>query len=587
MINGTTYNIGCCYNSAGELNGLTYPSGRIVNPGYDAVGRMTQISSGGTNYLSGMNYNSAQLPTGFSYGNGVQASFGYNDHLQLSSLSYVSGANTLLNLTYGYADTNGNNNGQIQGITDTRGAAFSTAYTYDGLGRLSQAQTNDLTATNTWRLAWSYDRYGNRLSQTLTGGTIAVGQPQLTVDATTNHITMSGFNYDANGNLTQDTAGTYTYDAENRMTQSVVNSVTTSYAYDGNRLRVVKGPTVYIYSAGKIIAEYANGSLSKEYIYSGSKLVATIAGTTVTYHHPDHLSNRVETDASGNITRTFAHLPFGENWYETGTADKWKFTSYERDQESGLDYATFRYYGNGYGRFTSADPLQGSLGNPQSLNRYAYVTNDPANRVDPFGLHLFLITTFGFCSWSVDGDGNVSDFSCLLFSTVTDLGPGPNDNDGTDKNPKGLPPHARDRSRILLSNADCAKFLKDVLSALGELPDLDTFLQRFDKLTIVPTPAPSSDPYLKSGGRSATAHVDPFYPPGTPANTVVHVDNPSAPDLSGVLLHEELHTFPYSLDDLALAHAIGQMTDVTAKTSANENSASAIFSDEMKKHCHD
>ncbi len=48
-----------------------------------------------------------------------------------------------------------------------------------------------------------------------------------------------------------------------------------------------------------MIAEYANGSLSKEYVYSGSQLLATIAGTTTTYHHPDHLSVRQNTNASG------------------------------------------------------------------------------------------------------------------------------------------------------------------------------------------------------------------------------------------------------------------------------------------------
>jgi RHS repeat-associated protein len=358
------------------------------------VGRMTQLGVAGTHldsttsYLTGMNYNSAQLPTGFTYGNGVQASFAYNDHLELSSLSYVSGSNTLLNLTYNYGDANGNNNGQIQGITDSRGAAFSTTYTYDPFGRLSQAQTNDLTSANTWRLAWGYDRYGNRLSQTLTGGTAAVGQPQLTVDPGTNHISTTGFTYDANGNAIHDPNGVYTFDASNRMTQSVVGSVTTSYAYDGNNLRVVKGAnTAYIFSGSKVIAEYASGSLTKEYIYSGSKLVATVAGSAVTYHHADHLSNRVETDPGGNTARTFGQLPFGESWYETGTADKWKLTSYERDTvESGLDYAMMRYYGSVYGRFTTTDPLPGNARNPQSLNHYAYVVNDPVNAVDPYGL---------------------------------------------------------------------------------------------------------------------------------------------------------------------------------------------------------
>jgi len=267
-----------------------------------------------------------------------------------------------------------------------------------------QAQTNDLTAPSTWRLAWTYDRYGNRLTQTLTGGTIAVGQPQLTVDVLTNHI--NGLGYDANGNLIHDgqnNSNSYTFDAENRMIQSLVGSTTASYAYDGNGLRIQKTvgatTTTYIFSGTKVIAEYTNGSLSKEYVYSGSKLLATVTGTAVTYHHPDHLSNRLETDSSGATTRTFGHLPFGESWYETGTADKWQFTTYERDGAgSGLDYAVNRYYSNSYGRFTSVDRLAGSLLNPQSLNRYSYVANDPLNMVDPLGLDIICVTWSQSCA---------------------------------------------------------------------------------------------------------------------------------------------------------------------------------------------
>lgn len=48
---------------------------------------------------------------------------------------------------------------------------------------------------------------------------------------------------------------------------------------------------------------------------------------------------------------------------------------------------TFRYYGPRLGRFMSPDPLAGSVGDPQSLNRYAYVLNDPVNMVDPLGLN--------------------------------------------------------------------------------------------------------------------------------------------------------------------------------------------------------
>jgi RHS repeat-associated protein len=63
-------------------------------------------------------------------------------------------------------------------------------------------------------------------------------------------------------------------------------------------------------------------------------------------------------------------------------------TRYERDNETGLDYAHARYYGNVQGRFTSADPFAGSatVANPQTFNRYAYVGNNPVNMNDPTGM---------------------------------------------------------------------------------------------------------------------------------------------------------------------------------------------------------
>jgi RHS repeat-associated protein len=64
----------------------------------------------------------------------------------------------------------------------------------------------------------------------------------------------------------------------------------------------------------------------------------------------------------------------------------YKFTGYERDLETGHSYAIFRFHHEGLARFLTPDPLAGSVANPQSLNRYAYVLNDPMNWVDPLGL---------------------------------------------------------------------------------------------------------------------------------------------------------------------------------------------------------
>jgi RHS repeat-associated protein len=60
----------------------------------------------------------------------------------------------------------------------------------------------------------------------------------------------------------------------------------------------------------------------------------------------------------------------------------------ERDVETGLDYFNARYYPSVQGRFSSADPLLASaeVGDPQTWNRYSYVSNKPLNRVDPSGM---------------------------------------------------------------------------------------------------------------------------------------------------------------------------------------------------------
>src|SRR5205085_12465788 len=65
-----------------------------------------------------------------------------------------------------------------------------------------------------------------------------------------------------------------------------------------------------------------------------------------------------------------------------------KFTAYEHDAETNLEFAHARYYSSSCGRFTSPDPFSGSmkLTDPQSLNRYSYVSNNPANSIDPSGL---------------------------------------------------------------------------------------------------------------------------------------------------------------------------------------------------------
>ncbi len=127
------------------------------------------------------------------------------------------------------------------------------------------------------------------------------------------------------------------------------------------------------------MAEYVSGSApaspTREYIYSGGALLAKIEAGATKYYHPAHLSNHVITNSSGTALEQRGHYPFGEDWY-LGGGDKWEFTTCERDPETGNDYAMMRYHVNRLGRSSYPDPVAGSVADPQSLNRYAYVPND-------------------------------------------------------------------------------------------------------------------------------------------------------------------------------------------------------------------
>ena len=109
------------------------------------------------------------------------------------------------------------------------------------------------------------------------------------------------------------------------------------------------------------------------------------------YHMSDHLSPRITTDTSGAVIGQQGHYRFGESWYAASTTTKFQFTSYERGAESGNDYAMARYHINRLGRFNSPDPIAGSIADPQSLNRYAYVRNDPIDLMDPLGLTVVFV----------------------------------------------------------------------------------------------------------------------------------------------------------------------------------------------------
>ena len=141
---------------------------------------------------------------------------------------------------------------------------------------------------------------------------------------------------------------------------------------------------------GQVIEETnTSGAMTRDYIFfAGRRIAWRDSSGNVYYYFVDAIgSTRTVTDATGTTCFNADYYPYGqENDYNTSCSPTYKFTGYEFDSETGNYYAYARYYSPSLGRFLSADPLGGNIADPQSLNRYAYVLNDPETFIDPLGL---------------------------------------------------------------------------------------------------------------------------------------------------------------------------------------------------------
>jgi RHS repeat-associated protein len=138
------------------------------------------------------------------------------------------------------------------------------------------------------------------------------------------------------------------------------------------------------------LSDTPGSGAGNEYIYFAGRRIAWVdSGGTVRYYWGDHLgTTRIVTDASGNVCYDADYYPFqGERTpYVSACTPAYRFAGMKFDQESGDYYTLNRYYPANLGRWLSPDPLAGDVTNPQSLNRYAYVLNNPTTFIDPLGL---------------------------------------------------------------------------------------------------------------------------------------------------------------------------------------------------------
>jgi RHS repeat-associated protein len=108
----------------------------------------------------------------------------------------------------------------------------------------------------------------------------------------------------------------------------------------------------------------------------------------VRYQLSNHLgSTALELNENGEVISYEEYHPYGTTAYFAknatikAAAKRYRFTGMERDEETGLEYHSARYYLPWLGRWLNADPI----GIEDGLNLYRYVSGNPVRLHDPGG----------------------------------------------------------------------------------------------------------------------------------------------------------------------------------------------------------
>ena len=400
------------YDYLGDITSVMDSVGVKLSYQYNGAAELSTVTSSlnDSNHpsplFSGPYYNETGL-TSVTLGNKLYETRGYDSRLRLVSIADGS----VYSVSRFPAP-----NGDVTSENDSVNGNWT--YAYDDFNRL-------LSATNSAKslaYTYGYDRYGNRWQQYLAGACTAGTTFCLTFD-NNNRVNNGSLVYDTAGNVIQDSMHHYYYDAENRLIQvdgTLGTCSTTCYVYfpDGKRAeKKVAGVAVdYLYDpAGRENTEL-NSSLgwNRIEVYASERHLATYFGgaTGTTYfNHADWLgTERARTTVTGGLCETMSSLAFGDGMGTSGSCgdpSPMHFTGKERDSESNLDNFGARYFVSSMGLFMSPDKLAGHTQDPQTLNRYLYVRDNPLSLTDPTGLDFYLSCQQASATCQKDAGGNL------------------------------------------------------------------------------------------------------------------------------------------------------------------------------------
>jgi RHS repeat-associated protein len=295
---------------------------------------------------------------------------------------------------------------------------YSQAYQYDEVGNIMQMQ--HLAVNNYWTRQYNYENTNNRLINTVVGSQPAYTyphHPQHGFMTEMPHLDVMGWNFKEElvktirqsvspGNGTAETTY-YQYDGQGQRIRKITENYAQAHAdptKKDERIYIAGYETYRTYDANNINFERTSLSLLDE----GHRFVMVetvkqnvrglsspplgepegVGARLTRYQLHNHLSSAaLELDDTARVISYEEYHPFGTTAYQANNATikaaakRYRYTGMERDEETGLEYHSARYYLPWLGRWLSCDPI----GIGDGVNVYVYVKNRPIKYFDGTG----------------------------------------------------------------------------------------------------------------------------------------------------------------------------------------------------------
>ncbi len=387
------------YNVGNQRASVTRTGENAANYAYDPIGQV--IADQASEVSGGANRLNEQLHYIFD----PAGNLSYRTNNALVANFHVNSVNELT------ANTNGGTL-TVVGTTTSPASSVTVNSTSASLYGDATFAAGGLPLTTTYT-ATASDSYGRHSTNAVS------------VSLSTN-VT---FQYDGNGNLTNDGLRNFVYDDENELIQvSVSNAWMSRFSYDGKMRRRIRqeftwlnstwtqtNQVYYVYDGNLVIQERDINNLPTTTYTRGNDLSGSFEGaggiggllarTSQSYSDGPLSGNSFyHADGNGNITMLiddfqgivakYLYDAFGNTISKSGLladANVYRFSSKEWHQNSGLAYYLYRYFDPNLQRWPNRDPI----GERGGLDLYSFTHNRPINRID----------RFGFCSEAIGKNG--------------------------------------------------------------------------------------------------------------------------------------------------------------------------------------